>query len=161
MSAALLNAYADPSKARAISAGTQPSTSGVHPVCVRVMQELGIDIADAPQQKLTAEVAQQAALLVTMGCGETCPHVPGDFADVHAHPCAGCRHVHSRTALSAFKSSLEFTVADNPCAGLEKLDWPLADPKHMPVEGAREVRDDAAVRVKQLIAERGWGKAQQ
>ena len=41
------------------------------------MQELGIDISDAPQQKLTPEVAQQAALLVTMGCGEACPYVPG------------------------------------------------------------------------------------
>ena len=41
------------------------------------VQELGIDISDAPQQKLTPEVAQQAALLVTMGCGEACPYVPG------------------------------------------------------------------------------------
>jgi protein-tyrosine-phosphatase len=41
------------------------------------MQELGIDISDAPQQKLTPEVAKQAALLVTMGCGEACPYVPG------------------------------------------------------------------------------------
>ncbi len=42
-------------------------------------------------------------------------------------------------------------------AGLQKLDWPLADPKHMPVDGAREVRDDAAARIKQLIEERGCG----
>jgi protein-tyrosine-phosphatase len=46
------------------------------------LQELGIDISDAPQQKLTAEVAQQAALLVTMGCGEACPYVPGQCSAV-------------------------------------------------------------------------------
>jgi protein-tyrosine-phosphatase len=47
------------------------------------LQELGIDIAGAPQQKLTPEVAQQAALLITMGCGETCPYVPGQPMHIH------------------------------------------------------------------------------
>lgn len=49
-----------------------------HPTPCRLnTQELGIDIANNPSQKLTAELAQQAALLVTMGCGEACPYVPG------------------------------------------------------------------------------------
>lgn len=78
MSAALFNAHADPEKARGISAGTNPGSS-VHPVCVTVMNELGIDIANNEPQRLTAELAQTAALLVTMGCGEACPYVPGEI----------------------------------------------------------------------------------
>jgi arsenate reductase len=76
MSAALFNAKADPSKARAISAGTQPAER-VHPVVVEAMKELGIDLSAAKPVKLTAELAKDAALLVTMGCGEECPFVPG------------------------------------------------------------------------------------
>ena len=58
-----------------ISAGTQPGER-VHPEVVGVMQEEGIDLSGAKPQKLTAELAQQADLLVTMGCGESCPYVP-------------------------------------------------------------------------------------
>ncbi len=76
MSAALFNAAADPAKARGISAGTQPSAA-VHPVCVIVMNELGMDIENNQPQRLTQELAQQASLLVTMGCGESCPFAAG------------------------------------------------------------------------------------
>jgi arsenate reductase len=76
MAAAFFNALADPAKARALSAGTQPGER-VHPEVVEVMKELGIDLSGAQPRKLTAELAQGAALLVTMGCGEACPHVPG------------------------------------------------------------------------------------
>src|SRR3954468_24987195 len=76
MSAALFNAKADPKDARAISAGTQPADR-VHPVVVEAMNELGIDLSSAKPVKLTAELAKDAALLVTMGCGEECPFVPG------------------------------------------------------------------------------------
>lgn len=76
MSAALFNQLADPGKAKAISAGTQPGTR-VHPEVVDVMREVGIDLSMAQPQKLTTELAANAAMLITMGCGEECPIVPG------------------------------------------------------------------------------------
>lgn len=74
MAAALFNQLADSQKARAISAGTQPAGQ-VHREVVAVMKELGIDLASARPQLLTAELSQGASLLVTMGCGEVCPAV--------------------------------------------------------------------------------------
>lgn len=76
MAAALFNAAADPEKARAISAGTQPGTR-VHPEVALTMGELGIDLSAAKPTLLTDDLARSAALLVTMGCGEACPLVPG------------------------------------------------------------------------------------
>jgi len=76
MSAAFFNQFADPRKAHAISAGTTPSAC-VHQEVVEVMREVGIDLAFAKPQKLTARLAAGAAMLVTMGCGEECPYVPG------------------------------------------------------------------------------------
>ena len=76
MAAALFNHLADPAKARAISAGTEPG-SHVHPEVVQVMLELGVDLAPVLPQKLTRELASTASLLITMGCGEACPVVPG------------------------------------------------------------------------------------
>ena len=76
MAAALFNRLADSSKARAISAGTDPGP-GVHPEVIAAMRELDVDLAGAPTRKLTPEVAQQAQVLVTMGCGDRCPYVPG------------------------------------------------------------------------------------
>lgn len=76
MAAAWFNKLADPANARAISAGTNPGTR-VHPEVVAVMREAGLDLADARPQKLTPELAEGAELLVTMGCGDECPFVPG------------------------------------------------------------------------------------
>lgn len=76
MAAAWFNRIADPAKARALSAGTQPSEH-VHPVVVEAMKEKGVDLSKAEPQKLTLELATGAAYLVTMGCGESCPYVPG------------------------------------------------------------------------------------
>jgi arsenate reductase len=76
MAAALFNRLADPAKGRALSAGTAPGDR-VHPEVVTVMQEAGIDLSRARPQKLTPELAAQAQLLVTMGCGDECPYVPG------------------------------------------------------------------------------------
>jgi arsenate reductase (thioredoxin) len=76
MAAALFNASADPSRAHAISAGTRPGDR-LHPVVVDAMRELGIDLSMARPQRLTDELAAGAALLVTMGCGDACPYVPG------------------------------------------------------------------------------------
>ncbi len=76
MSAALFNHFADPERALAISAGTQPAEH-VHPVVVEAMLEVGIDLRNAKPQKLTAELARGAEMLITMGCGDDCPYVPG------------------------------------------------------------------------------------
>jgi protein-tyrosine-phosphatase len=110
MSAAFFNQLADASRAHAISAGTQPDNA-VHPVVVDVMREVGIDLADAKPQKLTAELAAGAEMLITMGCGDECPYVPG----------------------------------------LERADWPLADPKGKDIETVRAIRDEIADRVKVLL----------
>jgi arsenate reductase (thioredoxin) len=76
MAAAFFNHHCDPSKARAISAGTEPGTR-VHPEVQAVMLEVGIDLSGATPQKLTEDLARHAQLLITMGCGDKCPYVPG------------------------------------------------------------------------------------
>jgi arsenate reductase len=76
MSAAFFNQLVDPDLAHGISAGTHPAEH-VHPVVVDAMREVGIDLSNAKPQKLTAELAQNAEMLVTMGCGDECPYVPG------------------------------------------------------------------------------------
>jgi len=76
MAAAFFNALADPAKARAVSAGTAPGAQ-VHPEVVEVMREVGFDLSGARPQRLTDALAGTARLLVTMGCGEACPFVPG------------------------------------------------------------------------------------
>lgn len=76
MAAAFFNQIADPSKATAQSAGTEPGPS-VHPEVVAAMREVGIDLSNAKPLKLTTELAAGARHLVTMGCGEACPYLPG------------------------------------------------------------------------------------
>jgi len=76
MAAAWFNALADKSKASAVSAGTEPGTR-VHPEVVQAMREVGIDLEGLAPQKLTDELAEKSAILITMGCGEACPYVPG------------------------------------------------------------------------------------
>lgn len=76
MAAAFFNALADPARARAASAGTEPGEH-VHPEVVAVMREAGIDLGGARPQRLTEDLARDATLLVTMGCDEACPYVPG------------------------------------------------------------------------------------
>ena len=115
MAAALFNLHADSSRARAISAGTQPGDR-VHPEVLLAMKELGVDLSDVKPQKLTDELASSAQLLVTMGCGEACPYVPG----------------------------------------LERDDWPLEDPKGQSIERVREIREEVARRVLELLSARGW-----
>jgi len=117
MAAAFFNHLADPAKAEGISAGTEPGLH-VHPQVLAVMQEVGIDLSEAKPQKLTQEVANDAALLITMGCGDRCPYVPG----------------------------------------LRRDDWPLRDPKGLPVEEVRAIRDEVRVRVQNLIDLEKLGK---
>ena len=76
MAAAFFNALADPEKARAVAAGTEPAER-VHPEVATVMSEADFDLSVARPQKLTAKLAADASLMVTMGCGEDCPYVPG------------------------------------------------------------------------------------
>lgn len=96
----------------AASAGTTPADR-VHPEVVEVMRELDVDLADRTPQKLTTELAAAADVVVTMGCGDECPYVPGK------------RYV----------------------------DWDLQDPKGLPTDQVRRVRDDIAGRVAALVAE--------
>ena len=80
MAAAFLSELADPSRVEAVSAGTQPGDR-VHPEVIAVMREAGIDVSRSRPQRLTEELARGASLLVTMGCGEECPYVPGVLTD--------------------------------------------------------------------------------
>ena len=117
MAAAFFNTLADPTKATGISAGTEPGLR-IHPEVLSAMQEVGIDLSTAKPQKLTQELANDATLLVTMGCGDKCPFVPG----------------------------------------LRRYDWPLRDPKGLPVEEVRAIRDDIKDRVQSLIEAEGIGR---
>ena len=76
MAAAFFGEIANPDRARAVSAGTAPSDS-INPVVAEVMAELGFDLKGAIPRRLTAELAGQVDMLVTMGCGEQCPVVAG------------------------------------------------------------------------------------
>ena len=76
MAAAFFNRMADPSRAHAVSAGTEPGDQ-VHTVVAEAMREVGIDVSQNRPRRLTVDLARDASLLVTMGCGEQCPAVPG------------------------------------------------------------------------------------
>ena len=76
MAGAFFNALVPPDRARAVSAGTTPGPR-VHPEVLDAMREVGLDLSSAVPQKLTPELASGAAWLVTMGCGDQCPVVPG------------------------------------------------------------------------------------
>lgn len=110
MAAAFFNQLAASEKARAVSAGTEPG-SRVHPEVLEVMREVGIDLSGAQPQLLTEELARHASPLITMGCGEKCPYVPG----------------------------------------LRRDDWPLRDPKGLPLNEVRKIRNEVRQRVVDLI----------
>ena len=76
MAAAWFNALANPALARAVSAGTEPGAR-VHPEVLAAMREVGLDLSAAVPTLLTRDLAETSQLLVTMGCGESCPVVPG------------------------------------------------------------------------------------
>ena len=92
------------------SAGTTPGKR-VHPQVVAVMREIGVDLSDRRPRLLTTELAQWADVVITMGCGDSCPVIPGK----------------------------------------RYIDLDLPDPKDLPVERVREIRDDIATRVDGLI----------
>lgn len=76
MAAAFFNSMTDPERAHAVSAGTRPAAR-VHAEVVESMREVGIDIASATPSPLTPELARGAKWLITMGCGDDCPVIPG------------------------------------------------------------------------------------
>jgi protein-tyrosine-phosphatase len=77
MSAALFERLAG-GRHRAMSAGSEADPDGrVHPEVVEVMRELGVDLSERRPQRLTRELAERADVVVTMGCGDACPFVPG------------------------------------------------------------------------------------
>lgn len=76
MAAAWFNELADPAKAKAISAGTAPGER-VHPEVAEAMREVGVDLSAAVPTFLSEDLAKTASLLITMGCGDACPVVPG------------------------------------------------------------------------------------
>ena len=115
MAAGFLSQMADGARVQTTSAGTQPGER-VHPEVVDVMAEVGIDLTNRRPQRLTEELARGASLLITMGCGDECPYIPG----------------------------------------LPRDDWPLRDPKDLPISEVRAIRDDIRDRVATLVASRGW-----
>jgi arsenate reductase len=76
MAAAWFKRLANPTKATAISAGTEPGDH-VHPVVVSAMKEAGVDLSKEAPKFLSDELAQSASMLITMGCEEACPVIPG------------------------------------------------------------------------------------
>jgi protein-tyrosine-phosphatase len=85
---------------RALSAGSEADPGGhVHPPVVEAMRELGIDLADRRPRRLSHELAEQADVVVTMGCGDACPLIPGkryvdwDLPDPRDRPLAEVRAI--------------------------------------------------------------------
>jgi arsenate reductase (thioredoxin) len=96
----------------AASAGTTPGER-VHPEVVQVMRELNIELADRTPRALDRAMAEGADVVVTMGCGDECPYIPGK----------------------------------------RYIDWELQDPKGLPLDQVRALRDEIAARVDRLVAE--------
>ena len=76
MAAAFFNTLASPARARAVSAGTQPAAA-VHPEVVAAMREAGVDLTTATPQYLSSDITKDAHIVITMGCGDECPLIPG------------------------------------------------------------------------------------
>ncbi len=87
----------------ALSAGTTPAEH-VHPEVLSVMRELDIDLTDRVPQLLTRELAEQADIVITMGCGDQCPYIPGtqyidwDLPDPHGQPTDTVRAIRDQIA---------------------------------------------------------------
>jgi arsenate reductase len=87
------------------SAGSVADPNGhVHPEVVEVMGELGVDLSDRRPQPLTRELAERADVVVTMGCGDACPYIPGkryvdwELTDPKGRPVAEVRATRDQIA---------------------------------------------------------------
>ena len=117
MSAALFE-QASEGRHEALSAGTTPAER-VHPEVVEVMRELGIDLSGCIPQRLTRELAERADLVVTMGCGDQCPYIPGkryidwDLPDPKGRPVEDVRAVRDdiRRQVSELAADLDTSLA--------------------------------------------------
>lgn len=94
------------------SAGTEPAER-VHPNVVTVMRDEGIDVGGHVPRKLTDDLGRWADVVITMGCGDSCPVIPGK----------------------------------------RYIDWDLRDPKDLPLDEVRQIREDIEGRVAQLVKE--------
>jgi arsenate reductase len=109
----------------ATSAGTTPATR-VHPEVAQVMRELGVELAGREPRKLTRELAEQASLVVTMGCGDQCPYIPGkryldwDLTDPAGRPLDEVRAIRDEIArrVDALVDDLDRGRDPDPAAGL-------------------------------------------
>jgi len=118
MSAALFEQAAG-DRHHALSAGTAPAKR-VHPEVVEVMRELGLDIHDRVPRALTRDLAKQADVVVTMGCGDACPYIPGkryvdwDLADPKGRPLDEVRAIRDEIArrVRALVDDLDGTARD-------------------------------------------------
>lgn len=103
MSEALFGAVAR-GRHSALSAGTTPGER-VHPEVVEVMHEVGIDLGDRVPHELSEEDARWADVVVTMGCGDQCPYIPGrryldwDLADPRGRSLEEVRAIRDEIAL--------------------------------------------------------------
>lgn len=102
----------------ALSAGTTPGAQ-VHPEVLEVMAELGIDLSDRKPQLLTRELAEQADVVVTMGCGDECPFIPGkryvdwDLPDPKGRPIDEVRRTRDDIARRAVQLVSDLDEANN------------------------------------------------
>jgi len=116
MSAALFEREAA-GRHTALSAGTTPGER-VHPEVVEAMRELDIDLSHRKPQLLTRELAEQADVVVTMGCGDECPYIPGkryldwDLPDPKGRPLAEVRATRDEIArrVSTLLSALDVSA---------------------------------------------------
>jgi arsenate reductase len=113
MSKALFDRTAD-GRHTSESSGSRADPIGrVHPEVVEAMRELDMDLSARRPQPLTRDQAERADVVVTMGCGDECPYIPGK----------------------------------------RFIDWDLKDPKGLPLDQVRAIRDDIAGRVEDLVRE--------
>ena len=103
------------------SAGTRPAEH-VHPEVVTVMQELGIDLSSRVPQRLTTALAERADVVVTMGCGDQCPYIPGvryidwDLADPSGRPLDEVRAIRDDIDRRVTQLVLDLDAAARPAA---------------------------------------------
>ena len=115
MSAALFERAAN-RRHRALSAGTTPAER-VHPEVVEVMREIGIDLSGRTPRLLTRELTEQADVVVTMGCGDECPYIPGkryvdwDLPDPKGRPVDDVRAIRDDIAARVAKLVAELDLA--------------------------------------------------
>jgi arsenate reductase len=106
---------------RALSAGSEADPNGrVHPQVVDVMDELGLDLTDRRPQRLTRELAEQADVVVTMGCGDACPYIPGKrYVDWELEDPKGRSVAEVRATRDDIARRVEALVAELDAAGTQ------------------------------------------